>query len=64
MRGRAPRGAGTSAAGANYVLGMNMSQQASRIQTQVGDSIGNLNWSVVNDPDTKPVIRSIIARIT
>ena len=49
---------------AGFVLGMNLSQYTSRAQSQMGDKVGNLNWSVTNDPATKPIIRSIIGRIT
>ena len=49
---------------AGFVLGMNLSQYTSRGQEQMGDKVGNLNWSVTNDPSTKPIIRSIIATTT
>lgn len=51
----------------DWVKGLVLEQNASRAQlqlTQLGQSVGNMDWRVTADPSTLPIIRGLISDIT
>ena len=48
---------------ATWVRGLVLSQVFSRNQAQHGDTVGDLNWSVATDPDTRPIVRAMIEEL-
>ncbi|MGZ4756426.1 MAG: glycosyl hydrolase [Acidimicrobiia bacterium] len=53
------------ATGTSWVEGLTLSQAyASRGQTQMGPTVGNLAWSVRTDPEAAAVVRGIVQDVT
>ncbi len=50
--------------GADWVRGAILSLLPSRAQAMSSNLVGNLDWQVANDPETRPVVRALIQDIT
>jgi len=47
----------------DWLKGAVLSQGASRAKESLGNAVGNVNWDITTDPQTRPVVKSIIEDI-